>query len=165
MEDFRRRINVAIAWLNEEWYCERMHHKQALAAGKVDPTSTADKTPLYTSYVVRLLDSMTPYLDTKDNKVLIRFISEIPALPAALFPRLEKVADDPERVALVVQGLLYLVMLRPPVRDMALDAVERLWRNNEDARKSAGKVLVKWRPEVVQRGLEEGKEVKAELLF
>lgn len=156
MENFRARITVAISWLNEEWYCDRVLQKQN------GSTDSSTSTPTYTSYTIRLLDSLIPYLDTKDNKVLIRLVSEIPSLPAELFPKLRKIADDPERVNLVVQALLYLVMFRPPAREQALDALETLWRENEDARKPAERHLAKWRPEVVEKGLEGNGEVKTE---
>lgn len=158
MENFRARITVAISWLNEEWYCDRIQQKQN------DSNDSTETTPTYTSYTLRLLDSLIPYLDTKDNRVLIRLVSEIPSLPAELFPKLQKIADDPERVNLVVQALLYLVMFRPPVREMALDALEALWRENEDARKPAERHLAKWRPEVVEKGIDSNGngEVKTE---
>jgi symplekin len=156
MENFRARITVAISWLNEEWYCDRILQKQKGAEGSTETT------PTYNSYTLRLLDSMIPYLDTKDNKVLIRLVSEIPHLPAELFPKLRKIADDPERVNLVVQALLYLVMFRPPARESALDALEALWRENEDARKPAERHLARWRPEVVEKGIDGAGEVKAE---
>lgn len=156
MENFRARITVAISWLNEEWYCDRVSQKQN---GTVD---AEDASATYNTYTLRLLDSLIPYLDTKDNRVLIRLVSEIPSLPAELFPKLRKIADDPERVNLVVQALLYLVMFRPPAREQALDALEALWKENEDARKPAERHLAKWRPEVVEKGIEENAEVKAE---
>lgn len=156
MENFRARINVAISWLNEEWYCDRVLQKENGTA------NSDDTTPTYDSYTLRLLDSLIPYLDTKDNRVLIRLVSEIPALPAELFPKLRKIADDPERVNLVVQALLYLVMFRPPVRELALDALETLWRENEDARKPAERHLARWRPEIVEKGIEGDGAVKAE---
>jgi symplekin len=156
MENFRARITVAISWLNEEWYCDRVLQKQN------GTENSTEATPTYTSYTLRLLDSLIPYLDTKDNKVLIRLVSEIPSLPSELFPKLRKIADDPERVNLVVQALLYLVMFRPPAREAALDALEALWRENEDARKPAERHLAKWRPEVVEKGIEGNGEVKTE---
>lgn len=156
MENFRARINVAISWLNEEWYCDRVLQEQKGTRG------SEDTRPTYVSYTIRLMDSLIPYLDTKDNRVLIRLVSEIPSLPAEIFPRLRKIADDPERVNLVVQALLYLVMFRPPAREAALDALETLWRENEDARKPAEKHLAKWRPDVVEKGLEDKQEIKTE---
>nr|OQO31205.1 hypothetical protein B0A51_01584 [Rachicladosporium sp. CCFEE 5018] len=165
MEDFRRRINVAIAWLSEEWYCDTLAYRAAHPPEASNGTGNAtpppeEQTPTYTLLTLRLLDSLIPYLDTKDNKILIRLLSEIPSLPAGIFPRIERVADDPERVGLVVQALLYLVMFRPPVRELALDSLESLWRSKEDARALAGKHLGKWRPDVVNAGL--GGEAKAE---
>jgi symplekin len=35
---------------------------------------------------------------------------------------------DPAMVNLALTSLLYLVMMRPPVREIALDAVEDVWR-------------------------------------
>jgi symplekin len=53
-------------------------------------------------------------------------------------------------------------MFRPPAREAALDALEALWRENEDARKPAERHLAKWRPEVVEKGIEGNGEVKTE---
>ena len=47
------------------------------------------------------------------------------------------------------QCLLYLVMMRPPVREEALDCAEGIWRSNERAKGAVGKVLAKWQPEVL----------------
>lgn len=147
MEDFRRRINDAICWLCDEWYIERMHQKAKESEGDV---AVETATPTYDYWTLKFLDAIVPYLDVKDNRTLIRFFSEIPGLDSRHLDRLVKVADDPERVNLAVQTLLYLIMLRPPIREAALDAMETLWRNNEDAKKSAEKHLIKWRPQVVQ---------------
>lgn len=48
----------------------------------------------------------------------------------------------------------YLVLYRPPAREMGLDALEDLYRNYEDAKAVTTKFLQKWRPSVL--------EVKAE---
>lgn len=47
---------------------------------------------------------MVPYLDAKD-KVLIRFLSEIPAINADILERVKKLARDPERVGLAVNAI------------------------------------------------------------
>ena len=44
----------------------------------------------------------------------------------------------------------YLVLLRPPVREMCIDALEDLWRNYDDARAPTTKLLAKWRPGVLE---------------
>ena len=142
MDDWRPRIDIAIAWLNEEWYAEHI----------LTPKSSTPSHPNYETHTLRLLDSLLPYLDTKDGRYLTRLLSEIPSLPTAVFERIEKIALDPERVKLACDLLLYLVMLRPPAREVALDCAERLWRSNPDARAAAGRVLGKWRPDVVKEG-------------
>lgn len=144
LADFRHRISVAISWLNEEWYNDLVtlsstsssrsssssseqqlpfHNKPSVSSIPAEKTSTYDK------WAVRLIDGFIPYLDVKDNKVLIRFLSEIPKIGTEMLERVKKLARDPERVGLAVNSIFYLVLLRPPVREIALDALEDLWRN------------------------------------
>lgn len=146
MDDWRRRIDVAITWLNEEWYTDR------LAAS--DRTSGTDL-PNYNPLTLYLLDELVPYIDIKDGRYLIRFLSEIPYLPPEIFQRVKKIAEDPERVAISTQTLLYLIMLRPPVREMAIECATEIWRENKDAKAQIEKILVKWRPEVLRAAKEE----------
>lgn len=120
VEDFRRRIDVAISWLNEEWYNDRIMAKHAGDAGP--PVKHYDK------WVLKVLDGIVPYLDAKD-KVLIRFLSEIPGIGVEVLDRVKKLARDPERVSLAVNAIHYLVLVRPPVRELCVDALEDLWRN------------------------------------
>lgn len=58
----------------------------------------------YEEWVLKVLDGMVPYLDAKD-KVLIRFLSEIPAINADILERVKKLARDPERVGLAVNAI------------------------------------------------------------
>lgn len=154
MDDWRRRLDIAIAWLNEEWYADRL-------ASKLNAVTNLDNSlPNYTRHALSVLDSLIPYIDTKDGRHLIRFLSEIPFLPSSIWPRIAKLAEDPERVTLVSQCLLYLIMFRPPVREEALDCAEGIWGTNEGAKGAVGKVLTKWRPRV----LEGGKGIKAETI-
>ncbi|KAL1967115.1 hypothetical protein VTN77DRAFT_3406 [Rasamsonia byssochlamydoides] len=148
LEDFRSRMNIGIAWLNEEWYNDRIQLKFAASHREGDEEVSV---PLhYDHWVLRLLDGILPYLDARD-KVLIRFLSEIPEMTISIVGRVKSLARDPERVNLCVQALLYLVMFRPPARDMCLDALEDIYHTYEEARPAAGKVLAKWRPQVVEQ--------------
>ncbi len=99
VEDFRRRIDVAIAWLNEEWYNDRIRTQAARRSGE-------DKDPVvhYDKWVLKFLDSIIPYLDAKD-KVLIRLLSEIPSIGPDILERVKKIAQDPERVTLAINAL------------------------------------------------------------
>ncbi|KAL8761536.1 MAG: hypothetical protein Q9184_002356 [Pyrenodesmia sp. 2 TL-2023] len=140
IEDFRSRISIAISWLNEEWFNDRIQ----LQDHAVQNTKKLPPKQNYETWMLKVLDSILPFLDAKD-KVLIRFLSEIPALDEKVVERVKGLAKDPERVALAAQAL-YLIIVRPPVREICADALEDLWRNYEDAKAAAGKLLRKVRP-------------------
>ncbi len=149
MEDFRARIPVAISWLNEEWYNDRIqkHDAEQQKDGEALPKPKRH----YEQWTLKLLDSIVPYLDAKD-KLLIRFLSEIPEVNEEVLKRVKGLARDPERVQLAVNTLLYLVMMKLPTRDIAIDALEDLWRNYDDAKAPAAKHLAKWRPQILASG-------------
>lgn len=109
LEDFRSRINIGIMWLNEEWYNDRMQLSAAAAAAAAisqRDKNGASPVPLhYDQWVSRLLDGMLPYLDARDAKTIIRFLSEIPEITLPIVGRVQTLARDPERVNLCVQAL------------------------------------------------------------
>lgn len=188
LEDFRGRLNIGITWLNEEWYNDRIQMKAAAAQreGFDEPEPTVSLH--YDTWVLRLLDGFLPYIDGRDIKVLVRFLSEIPEITIPITQRVASLAKDPERVNLCVQALMsayippltqpnyannaqcrYLIMFRPPAREMCLDRLENVYQTckssqtpscprrlsliqniDEESRPAAGKVLAKWRPQQVQ---------------
>jgi symplekin len=115
LEDFRKRIDVAVSWLSEEWYSDRIQIK-------IGNESSLH----YDKWVLRVLDGFIPYLDARD-KVLTRFLSEVPAVNIQLLDRVKGLCRDPAMVNLALTSLLYLVMMKPPARDIALDAVQEIW--------------------------------------
>lgn len=115
LEDWRRRIEVAVAWLCEEWYNDQLTKKSGIEA------------PLhYEKWATRLIDGIMTYITAQD-KVLTRFFAEIPELSRATLGRLKSLCGDPTRVQVALTTLLYLVMMRPPVREIALDTVADIW--------------------------------------
>lgn len=145
LEDFRSRLNIAISWLNEEWYNDRIHAKER--------SSSATQPTRYSFWTLRLLDGLLPYLDARDNRLLIRFLSEIPAINTDILDRVKSLAKDPERVNMCIMALQYLILMRPPVREMVLDTVESIWREEDEyreANRAARKVLGKWRSWVLE---------------
>lgn len=116
LEDFRRRIDVAVSWLCEEWYSDQLARR-----------SFGDDAPQhYEKWALRLVDGFLPYL-TPQDKVLTRFLGEIPELSRELLGRIKSLCRDPSTVPLVLTSLLYLVMMRPPAREVALDIVAAIW--------------------------------------
>ncbi|KAH8820321.1 hypothetical protein F5884DRAFT_763606 [Xylogone sp. PMI_703] len=134
VEDFRKRIDTTVSWLCEEWYNDQVQKK-----------NSQDAPQHYEKWALKVLDGIVPYLDAKD-KVLTRFLSEIPALNSDMLDRVKGLCRDPAMVNLALTSLLYLVMMKPPAREMALDAVQDIWNTYEDAKPIAAKYLSKWRP-------------------
>ncbi|KAL1870293.1 hypothetical protein VTK73DRAFT_2668 [Phialemonium thermophilum] len=144
LEDFRRRIDVAIAWLCEEWYSDQLARREDVyLSGSAPPPQHYEK------WAQRLVDGMLPYL-TPQDKVLTRFLGEIPELNPSLLGRIKALCRDPSTVQLALTSLLYLVMMRPPAREIALDTVAGIWTEYEDARPLAAKYLQKWRPGFIE---------------
>jgi symplekin len=150
LEDFRTRLNVAISWLNEEWYTDKMAAK---ARGD-------ERTPNYSRWCGRLLDRLLPYLDARDKNHFIRLLSEIPAIDRDVLDKVAmQLARDPERVSLFVLSMQYLLMMRPPVRKDVLDVLENVWREGDSqVQIMAGKVLQKWRPGALEAATAAKKE-------
>ncbi|KAH8674742.1 hypothetical protein BGZ60DRAFT_468955 [Tricladium varicosporioides] len=139
LEDFRKRIDIAIAWLCEEWYNDKVQMMH-------NPTAVLQ----YEKWVLKVLDGILPYLDGRD-KVLTRFLGEIPGLSLDVLSRVKGLCRDPALVQVALTSLLYLVMMRPPSREMALDAFEDIWSTYDDAKPIAAKYLTKWRPGFTDR--------------
>ncbi|KAI5296572.1 hypothetical protein KEM55_005773 [Ascosphaera atra] len=153
LEQFRGRINVAISWMNEEWYNDKIRQKaydEEKARREADGDTTELTLPApkrhYDIWVVKMMEGFMPYLDSRDNKVLIRFLSETPELTQPLIEKVKTLANDPERVNLCVQAFHYLVLFRPPSRNACLDALESLYQTVPEARPLITKILAKWRP-------------------
>jgi symplekin len=103
IDDFRVRLDIAISWLNEEWYNDKV--AQMGSANSRDLNGEATSVPQnYEKWVLKVLDGIIPYLDAKD-KVLIRFLSEIPQISKAVLQRIKDIARDPDRVTLAVNAI------------------------------------------------------------
>jgi len=148
LRDWRRRIDVAISWLTEEWVADRavermnarkkMKNRDATSANgerQQRQTSPAGVSVggNYRKWLHKLLDELAAFIGSEPSeiKVLVRLLSEIPAIDASVVEKVKRLALDPERVPLVIPSLRFLIMFRPPVREIALDAVEDMWRNCE----------------------------------
>jgi len=153
LDDFRPRLNIAISWLTEEWYADKM-------TAKTHPELS--RLPNYSRWVNRLLDRLLPYLDARDKNLLIRFLSEIPAIDRQILDRVKSLSRDPERISMCMLAMQYLLMMRPPVRDTVLDTIEAIWHEGDAQAKSAtAKVLTKWRPGFLELQAQAKKEADA----
>lgn len=115
MEDFRKHIDVAVSWLCEEWYNDKMQAKMG-----------ADYPLHYEKCALKLIDGFIPYVHPQD-KILTRFLGEVPELNRTILSRVHSMCRDPSVVQLALTSLYYLVVMRPPVKDIALDTVQDIW--------------------------------------
>ena len=152
IDDFRHRIDVAIAWLNEEWYNDKITTRWAAAQASqeiVNGAAPATGAANYEKWTLRLLDAIIPYLDAGD-KLLVRFLGEIPEVDTAIVGRVQAMARDPDRISLTVKALYYLVAFKPPAKTLAIDALESIWRNYAGAKAFVRPYLAKVRPAVLE---------------
>jgi symplekin len=165
ISDWKKRIDVATLWLNEEWYNDTVLaqskeiHTNGTANG--DTFTSVLNTPNgnYQRCALRLIDGILPYIEHTD-KIILRFLSEVPALNYEMLIRLKKMAEDPERIDLACSALHYLYMFRPPVRDIVVNVLTEIYQSNDRARPSAKKLLARWKPEVLSE--EDAPQVKTE---
>lgn len=106
LEDFRARLNIGITWLNEEWYNDRIQMTAAASQRDDGDENEINVAAHYDTWVLRLLDGILPYIDSRDIKVIVRFLSEIPEVTVDITQRVASLAKDPERVNLCVQSLM-----------------------------------------------------------
>ncbi|KAK0669364.1 putative Pre-tRNA-processing protein [Cercophora samala] len=143
LEDWRPRIEVAVTWLSEEWYNDQLTKRMGVPNAPLH----------YETWALRLLDGFMTFITAQD-KVLTRFLAEIPELSRELLGKLKTLCGDPNTLGLAMTSLLYLVMMRPPVRELALDTVGGIWVEYEEARPLAAKYLSKWRPGWVEQQMQ-----------
>ncbi|KAF1808643.1 mRNA cleavage and polyadenylation specificity factor complex subunit [Eremomyces bilateralis CBS 781.70] len=145
VEDFRQRIDCAIAWLTEEWFNDTVNDQKsheerhsATSNGASNGTPVQNRVATkrhYRKWTLKFMDEIFHYLDRNDRKLLIRFLAEIPELDRGMLTRVQALTTDPDRVAMTIQALQYLILFKPPVRDLCLDVVEDLWKNSKLARR------------------------------
>ncbi|KAF2013097.1 hypothetical protein BU24DRAFT_424082 [Aaosphaeria arxii CBS 175.79] len=153
MYDWRKRIDVAVNWLTEEWYNDRIQADATRldARESVNGTTVDELNPNshYKRCVLRVLDGIVPFVEGSD-KGLLRLMSEIPELDKEILQRMKKMAEDPERIDLSIMVLQYIYMFKPPARKICIQVLEEMWYTNDRAKPKAKKLLVKWKPEVLE---------------
>jgi symplekin len=168
LDDFRPRLPIAISWLSEEWYADKVTANAAVrSAVSKDSEADGEKSdvaqtlPNYSYWCTRLLDRLVPYLDARDKNLLIRFVSEVPSINRQVLGSVKTLARDPERVSMCVLSMQYLLMFRPPSRQLVLETLREVWDEGDaQVRQMTGKVLTKWLPGWDQEEKEKVGDVK-----
>lgn len=159
LESIHSRMDVVIEWLNEEWYSEYVKAEAKLIQQQKDENNGKDKTadeivkeirtPTYIHWTTKILDTIIPFLETKDRKIFIRLLSDLPYLNKEIILKLRSLCIDRLRFNLGLQSLQYLIMVRPPVKDICIEMLEGLClteKDNEELVAAARKLLKKYAP-------------------
>lgn len=144
MDDFRFRIEALILWLTEEFFASEGQDEN-------------DKQfRFYVSTLHRAFDQIIPLLEDKDTKLFLRLLSDLPYIDQTAVWKIKSICIDPYRYQMGFRALKYLIALRPPTRDAALDLLQEMFIEG-DSKTSCAKILKKHRPEFLQsQGYVEG---------
>lgn len=137
LDDIHQRIDAIIEWLNEEWYSEQVYNEE-------NPDKKTDLV-VYTKWTGKVLDAMIPFLEPNDRKIFIRLISDLPYLNEDLVSRIKSLCIDPARSKIGFLSLQFLIMYRPPVKQVTLNILKELSESDqEDLQQEAKKLLLKY---------------------
>lgn len=156
LESINSRMDIVIDWLNEEWYSEYIKQEAKLStdliSNKNETVNQKIETPKYIKLTIKLLDSIIPFLESKDRKIFIRLLSDLPYLNREIIMKLKSLCTDKLRYTLGLQSLQYLIMVRPPVKQTCIDILQELqieFSNNkeefDDMLPSVEKLLTKYK--------------------
>ena len=132
LENVHGRIDMVIEWLNEEWYSERVFQlNEYLNEGK-DPDKEVITTPIYDIWSRKVVDATVSYIEPNDKKIFLRLLSDLPELNEDLIGRIKSLCIDPGRSAIGFLALQFLIMYRPPVKQMCLKVLQELSESDQE---------------------------------
>lgn len=168
LANIHERVDVAIEWLNEEWYSESVFNEQkqkdsieekwyGLYAENPDGIEDLEKevqkelentpvaTPTYNKWAQQVLSSLIPFLEPTDRKILLRMMSDLPSLTKEMVSGIKSLCADPARSKLGFLSLQYLMMYRPPAKEFCLDLLREMAPGDqEDLKDESEKLLQKY---------------------
>lgn len=158
LDDWHHRLSLGITWLTEEWYADKIE-SLSTSISDIPATKTEPYTPNYDYWTTRLFDTLIPRFDANDQKILIRFVSEMPSINRHILSQVKTLVRDPATVKICIMALQYLYLMRPPIRDIVIDTMQEIWEDGDgEVKNASGKVLKKWRPDFINHAVEKTKE-------
>ncbi|KAI7872696.1 Symplekin tight junction protein C terminal-domain-containing protein [Spinellus fusiger] len=134
--DLPQRYDLALEWLHEEFYCDRMHQH-----------NNPHYSPSYHRWHLSLLERSISVLDAKD-KTLSRLLMDAPAISPQVIEFIRKTMEEPSRFVSCASTLRDLVAYRPPVREQCLKVLLDFCVNSDVKTRSTSIVVVKkWVPD------------------
>ncbi|KAG8760401.1 hypothetical protein FRC11_000462 [Ceratobasidium sp. 423] len=137
LADFSGRMRLAIVWMNEEWYNDRIQAKQ-------DPSRERQ----YDIWLGRLAGSLKARLEPKD-KTFAKFLMELPSVPSNVLSLCRELAETPQQMGIGFAALREFIQLRPPVRPEAMRILLDLTAHPEKVTRNAAiNTVRKWVPDI-----------------
>ncbi|CAX40626.1 cleavage factor II (CF II) component, putative [Candida dubliniensis CD36] len=145
-ENVHGRIDMVIEWLNEEWYSERVFQQNEYLNEGKNPDKEIITTPIYDIWSKKVVDATVSYIEPNDKKIFLRLLSDLPELNEDLIGRIKSLCIDPGRSAIGFLALQFLIMYRPPVKQMCIKVLQELSESDqEDISTEAKKRLDKFK--------------------
>ncbi|KAF9245242.1 Symplekin tight junction protein C terminal-domain-containing protein [Melanogaster broomeanus] len=143
MSDFPSRLRLAITWMNEEWYNDRIRIGS-------DPNWR----PNYDSWLNQIVSSYQTILESKadgrtdsKDKAFAKFLLDIPSVPPDVLDLLRDLSVDTEKMHVGFTSLREFVLERPSLRAEALRVLLDLTTHPESVtRRAAINTVRRWVP-------------------
>ncbi|CAE6440409.1 unnamed protein product [Rhizoctonia solani] len=136
LADFSGRMRLAIVWMNEEWYNDRIQAKR-------DPS----REPQYDIWLGRLATSLKARMEPKD-KTFAKFLMELPLVSSHVLSLCRELAETPQQMGIGFAALREFIQLRPPVRPEATRILLDLTAHPEKVTRNAAiNTVRRWVPE------------------
>ncbi|KAI5960783.1 uncharacterized protein KGF55_004353 [Candida pseudojiufengensis] len=152
IENIHSRVDVVIEWLNEEWFSEQAFQQDRILS-KSDNSETQPnskilfqdvKTPVYYKWANKVLEAMINYLEANDRKIFLRLLSDLPILNEEMLQKIKNLCFDPERSSMGFLAFQFLIMYRPPVKEICINILKELSESDQDdVKEEAKKKLAK----------------------
>ncbi|GAC98080.1 cleavage/polyadenylation specificity factor [Pseudozyma hubeiensis SY62] len=133
--DFTRRTRFAVTWMAEEWFCDRVHRKQAASAG----VESKDQYPIWLEKLVR---AWIPTIDAKDRS-LAKFLADLPEIPPAVLDLVAALSKDKVRMVAGMSTLQDICISRPALRDQSAEKLLQLTRTSDRSTRARAIIAIK----------------------
>ncbi|KAH7914854.1 Symplekin tight junction protein C terminal-domain-containing protein [Hygrophoropsis aurantiaca] len=141
MGDFPARLQLATAWMNEEWYNDRIRRMR-------DPDWQGN----YDSWLNHIVSTYQTILDEKPDgkpdskdKAFARFLLDLPSVPPDVMALLRDFSVDPDKMHIGFTSLREFVLERPSLRAEALQVLLELTTHPETVtRRAAINTVRRW---------------------
>lgn len=133
--DFARRTRFVVSWMAEEWFCDRVHRKQAASAG----IASKDQYPIW---LEKLVQAWIPTIDAKDRS-LAKFLADLPEIPPTVLDLVAALSKDKVKMVAGMSTLQDICISRPALRDQSAQKLLQLTRTSDRSTRARAIIAIK----------------------